>query len=533
MSDEGSIDAHTTTVDRSGGMIETNTDVLDFYITAPPPVNLPPSSASPVRPSRRQSDGNSSAPSSALNRLNSEEQRSDNSIDLSGDDDGKSQDASQQSSPTMAKVGYPYDADIYLGSASHYQENVARLSNGSEASADSGIGYFDELPDTLTDTTKLPTGKSMIKTPAVVVRKMTTTVRNVAVSESLPPSTPDGYRNRLEDKSSLGYSPHKVPGRYLEVPETKNSANFNEEHSTRMSSVDLLNPVFDYDVSEPTEFAPPLGEDDEQTKSPIAACDTILPPVQVSEVQVDTEIGSLPINAAILTVDIKPSVSLQSTQKPPLPPTRISQLSATDSLMSTQANSFRHMTTTGKAFTESEQFPLDFSENFRPPPLSIYAQRMGYVYEGWLEKRSARTGFWLKRYFVLAESTEHICVLLQFSRAVDSVWGMIPLDLRKVIPLSSIIALDVSSKPTHFSVTEVATDTRYKKVSKPEDYQNASEFLQTGYYSDGSSVNSDSVYSENSGQHTLKLRTPNPVDRLCWVTLIQKARAVIVELGRE
>lgn len=54
--------------------------------------------------------------------------------------------------------------------------------------------------------------------------------------------------------------------------------------------------------------------------------------------------------------------------------------------------------------------------------------------------------FHQQRYFVLCESSQEFCVLKCFSKAVESAWGMIPLQLRTVIPASSIASVKTSTK---------------------------------------------------------------------------------------
>ena len=111
------------------------------------------------------------------------------------------------------------------------------------------------------------------------------------------------------------------------------------------------------------------------------------------------------------------------TKKPPLVPFKTSTLSLAQD---------------GGSIKPVRNFSSEFSTHFQPIPLSLYAEKAGFVCDGWLEKKSLRTGFWYKRYFVLAESPKFFCVLLQYGKATESVWGTIPLELKRVTPIENI-----------------------------------------------------------------------------------------------
>jgi len=52
--------------------------------------------------------------------------------------------------------------------------------------------------------------------------------------------------------------------------------------------------------------------------------------------------------------------------------------------------------------------------------LSEYSQQTGVIFEGWLEKKSQTTGLWLKRYFVLNESTVDCFVLRSYYKTTQT-----------------------------------------------------------------------------------------------------------------
>jgi hypothetical protein len=121
----------------------------------------------------------------------------------------------------------------------------------------------------------------------------------------------------------------------------------------------------------------------------------------------------------------------------------------------------------------------DYDAYVSLPPLSEYAERTGVIIEGWLEKKSARTGFWQKvsvkcaalmsnpclicerhrreiltslisvfqRFFVLSESSEEFCVMRIYYKTVESSWGLVPLRKKATIPIGSVKGVSsVSSK---------------------------------------------------------------------------------------
>jgi hypothetical protein len=487
-------------VDQDDSLLGTNTEILDFDIVAPPPLR-------PLSNIPDLSSGESSVSSKHKTECHSD----DNSIDLSGDDE--SMNLPSISTPPSPALEAKKDLDIY-----HSPEVIVRQSGGSDNNSDSGIGYFDEMADTISGGGWSHT-HSTIKAPAIVVRKMTTTVRNIHVSESLPPSTPENFRNHLVDRGNTFDNPYKAGKRYSGTSEAETSVEFHEGFSGRQyTELSLC-------TNEAVEMK--CGESSPRDTLEKHTDDPKAPPVVVAVVeQLDIE-----IEKEIPLIDDKSIHPLYRPQKPPLPPTRISQVSNADNLMSTQTGTMKNVGSCVGGVFSSERFPLDFSANFQPSPLSLYAERTGYINEGWIEKRSSQTGLWLKRYLVLAECRDHVCILMQFSRAVETVWGMIPLDLRKVIPISNIINVDVSTKPTHFSITEVGATARNTSTG---DLLKTTDSQTSEIYSDGSSVNSDSAVSENSaGQRILKLRSSSPEERLCWITLIQKARAIIIGLGSD
>lgn len=69
---------------------------------------------------------------------------------------------------------------------------------------------------------------------------------------------------------------------------------------------------------------------------------------------------------------------------------------------------------------------------------SEYASNIGVIIEGWLEKKSKRTGMWIKRFYVLIESTRDFCVLRSFSKTAVTAWGEVPLTLNSEFKLNMI-----------------------------------------------------------------------------------------------
>ena len=257
--------------------------------------------------------------------------------------------------------------------------------------------------------------------------------------------------------------------------------------------------------------------------------------VSLAEVKSVEELSSLIIDTdtdtAIVPLPLKQSLGMErspntTAQRPPLAPAR-PITSNTVSLIQESSESIMNNYSKNQAkFVKDFDFQsssFDFGTNFKPEPLSVYAKSSGYIYEGFLEKKSSKTGFWLKRYFVLSESADHVCVLLQYGKAVDSVWGKIPIELKKIIPLCYIESVEISSKPQEFTVVE---STGVNSLNVMNTKQSTCSSLHSHQSSDVASITSGSVGSESdSRSHTHKLRAPTPESRLYWITILQRARA--------
>ena len=87
---------------------------------------------------------------------------------------------------------------------------------------------------------------------------------------------------------------------------------------------------------------------------------------------------------------------------------------------------------------------------------SEYAASTGLILDGWLEKKSRRTGFWVKRYYVLNESERDFCVLRTYNKCLETSWGVVPIQLKSEIALPNISSVTTNSnksaKGTEFSI---------------------------------------------------------------------------------
>lgn len=162
-----------------------------------------------------------------------------------------------------------------------------------------------------------------------------------------------------------------------------------------------------------------------------------------------------------------------------------------------------------------------FSAFYKPPPLSDFARANGVIVEGWLEKRSSITGLWLKRFYVLAESSTDFCVLKIYQSAIVSSWGLVPIKLKTVIPLSCIETVESiatkSSRGREFSIVVmlngVLQDTAVAGIGSGN--------------SDNGSVDTAMMIAAlgSGGAKTkeTKLRAEDAETRLLWVTLLKNA----------
>jgi hypothetical protein len=85
--------------------------------------------------------------------------------------------------------------------------------------------------------------------------------------------------------------------------------------------------------------------------------------------------------------------------------------------------------------------------NISLPKQTELAMETGIIFEGFLNKKSSSIlGQWQKRYFVLKESPIYFCELHIYYQAIESLWGMIPLQLKCSIPIFDISAVETQGK---------------------------------------------------------------------------------------
>jgi hypothetical protein len=85
--------------------------------------------------------------------------------------------------------------------------------------------------------------------------------------------------------------------------------------------------------------------------------------------------------------------------------------------------------------------------NISLPKQTELAMETGIIFEGFLNKKSSSImGQWQKRYFVLKESPVYFCELHIYYQAIESLWGMIPLQLKCSIPIFDISAVETHGK---------------------------------------------------------------------------------------
>lgn len=103
-----------------------------------------------------------------------------------------------------------------------------------------------------------------------------------------------------------------------------------------------------------------------------------------------------------------------------------------------------------QSMNEQSYYQQPFQElpvNLTLPPLSEFAQETGVIFESFLLKKSSSLlGQWQRRYFVLKESPIHFCELNIYYNAVESLWGMVPLQLKCSIPIFDISAVETHGK---------------------------------------------------------------------------------------
>lgn len=151
---------------------------------------------------------------------------------------------------------------------------------------------------------------------------------------------------------------------------------------------------------------------------------------------------------------------------------------------------------------------------YQPPPLSPFAIKSGVIFEGWLEKTSTITGLWLKRYYVLSESNLEFCVLRVYGKAIKTKWGIAPINLKTIIPISCVQSV-VSSAAYKGKELKITIQSETGRIAKEHSYCNVS---------DAGSINSDDVRTSGMGKiKCISLKAPDAQSRLLWVTFIQNA----------
>jgi hypothetical protein len=73
-----------------------------------------------------------------------------------------------------------------------------------------------------------------------------------------------------------------------------------------------------------------------------------------------------------------------------------------------------------------------------PKPLSPFAHATGVIFEGWMDKKSTTTGMWLRRYYVLAEAGDNVCILREYSKTIEAAWGTVPMKMKSAVPIEAI-----------------------------------------------------------------------------------------------
>ena len=162
-------------------------------------------------------------------------------------------------------------------------------------------------------------------------------------------------------------------------------------------------------------------------------------------------------------------------------------------------------------------------DHYEPPPLSEFAEQCGVIVEGFLNKKSAVTGLWQQRYFVLSESATQFCVLRIFGKAVVSKWGLLPLEQKRTIPIQLIEKVDTStakgSKGREFSI-KWQTSPPVGNGSRPPSLTRKS-FSFTGVQRNSASFSS--VGADDSSEKTTHLQAQDAETRLLWVTMLNRS----------
>jgi hypothetical protein len=128
---------------------------------------------------------------------------------------------------------------------------------------------------------------------------------------------------------------------------------------------------------------------------------------------------------------------------------------------------------------------------------------------------------WLKRFYVLAESSTDFCVLKIYQTAVVSSWGLVPIKLKTIIPLSCIETVESiatkSSRGREFSLVVllngVLQDATIAGIGSGNSDNGSAD---TGFAALGSS-------GKVKTTKETKLRAEDAETRLLWVTLLKNA----------
>lgn len=206
---------------------------------------------------------------------------------------------------------------------------------------------------------------------------------------------------------------------------------------------------------------------------------------------------------------LPPGLSLGGTVaplKPPKPNARVHKESVKKDIASRARNDILRTPIPVVMYPE-------MSDN-NPPPLSSFAQESGIILEGWLEKQS-KSGLWLKRYFVLAESKTEYCMLRMYKKSYKCAWGEVGAQLKAAFPIvafekiESKIAIDPAASKREFFM--VAGDVSPFHLNEHEE------------------TDSFHQMSPLADSRQLLLRAESGAGRLLWVTFLRRAREMALD----
>lgn len=306
------------------------------------------------------------------------------------------------------------------------------------------------------------------------------------IESSTTYNTKDGDTHILMDPNEKKSPSDKSQLRELETMETICSHD-------KTDSNDLLKIIIDNDnenINNPIEEV-----DDYLPASPHQH--NLLPTISESPLKKEVVNNSQSPLSEILSTNVYESI----LETPPLKRS-ISQSSLSD----VSENSYKQLF--------DDNTGMELNRLYQPPPLSPFAIKSGVIFEGWLEKTSTITGLWLKRYYVLSESSLEFCVLRVYGKAIKTKWGIAPINLKTIIPISCVQSV-VSSAAYKGKELKITIQSETGRIAKEHSYCNVS---------DAGSINSDDVRTSGIGKiKCISLKAPDAQSRLLWVTFIQNA----------